>query len=136
MPHDAATRSYGLEVCLAPDVEAWVLAPRLQPDRALKVQARIQFVFRRIGDVGRLAGTDLIDKIDLDLDPPLLEVKINSGNLGFRLFGVSVGSRLCLSEWRLKKRQSYTSDQYRALHTTARAFAEGQCQEQTTRGRP
>jgi hypothetical protein len=135
MPQDAATRPHGLEICLSPEALAWVTNPRPQPDESLKVRNRIRYVFGRIEDVGRLAGTDYIYQIDLELDPPLLEVKIVWKNLAFRVFGVSVGSRLCLSEVRLKKKQAYSSDQYRALHGKAKSFAEGLCLEQATEGR-
>jgi hypothetical protein len=135
MPQDAAARSHGLEICLSPEVLAWVTNPRIQPDESLKVRNRIRHVFGRIEDVGRLAGTDYINQIDLELDPPLLEVKVVWKNLAFRVFGVSVGNRLCLSEVRLKKKQAYSSDQYRALQGKAKSFAEGRCREQAIEGR-
>lgn len=113
-----------------------MLKPRPQPDQCVKIKNRIKYVFNRIEDAGRLAGTDYIDKIGLDLNPPLLEVKIEWKNLAFRIFGVIVGSRLCLSEVMLKKKQAYSSAQYRALHERAKSFAEDGCLEQASGNAP
>jgi hypothetical protein len=135
MRQDAATQSHGLEICLSPEVSAWVIDPRSQPDECLKIKKRIHYVFGRIEDVGRLAGTGYIDQIDLELDPPLLEVKIVWKNLAFRLFGVSIGNRLYLSEVRLKKKRAYSSDQYKELQGNAKSFAERRFLEQAPGGR-
>lgn len=129
MPSESGTR-HGLEICPSPDVLAWLEEPRAQRDEAEKVRTRIKFVFNRIEDAGRLSGAKYLEQINLDLDPPLLEVKINWSNLAFRLFGVCVGNRLCLSEVRQKKKQALSSAEYRALHARAKAFADSECLKQ------
>lgn len=130
MAQNVVARSSGLEICLSPEVFRWTAKPRPQPDECRKIQTRIKYVFNRIEGAGKLAGPDYIYQIDLELDPPLLEVKVVWKNLAFRIFGVSIGRRLCLSEVVLKKKQAYSSAQYKALHSKARAFAQGPCLEQ------
>jgi hypothetical protein len=135
MAKNAAGRSQRLEICLAAELELWVADPIPKSKLSAKLKARILHVFGRIESYGRSAGTDFLEQVDLPLNPPLLEVKVEWNGHTYRLFGVSVGNQLCLSERVLKKRQSLTTDEYKSLHKRAKAYADGGCLEETNGGK-